>query len=98
MVATRERWETTPTIHRPPSHEQMLEFFGIPRQRAGRAELVVPAAAVGEALTAVERECPGLAGLVRSDGRLSPHGVPTPVHAGARARRLPAAPAPANTR
>jgi hypothetical protein len=30
MVATRERWETTSTIHRPASYEQMLEFFGIP--------------------------------------------------------------------
>jgi tetratricopeptide (TPR) repeat protein len=30
MPATRERWETTSTLPRPASYEQMLEFFGIP--------------------------------------------------------------------
>jgi hypothetical protein len=30
MVATREKWETTSTLPRPASYEQMLEFFGIP--------------------------------------------------------------------
>jgi hypothetical protein len=30
MVATREKWETTSTLPRGVSYEQMLEFFGIP--------------------------------------------------------------------
>ena len=46
-----------------------VEFFGIPRHRAGRAELAVPAGTVAELLAAVERACPALAGLVR-DGRV----------------------------
>lgn len=50
-----------------------VEFFGIPRQRAGRAELRVAAATVTELLAAVERACPGLAGLRGADGRLTPH-------------------------
>jgi molybdopterin converting factor small subunit len=49
-----------------------VEFFGVPRARAGRAELAVEAATVAEALAAVERVCPGLKGLVRA-GRLAPH-------------------------
>jgi molybdopterin converting factor small subunit len=50
-----------------------VEFFGVPRQRAGRAELVVPAGRVAEVLAAVEGACPGLKGLLRQDGRLAPH-------------------------
>ena len=50
-----------------------VEFFGMPRQRAGRAELAVPARTVAELLAALERECPGLAGLRRGDGQLAPH-------------------------
>jgi molybdopterin converting factor small subunit len=50
-----------------------VEFYGIPRLRAGRAELTVPAGTVAEALAAVERECPGLAGLVQPGGRVNPH-------------------------
>jgi molybdopterin converting factor small subunit len=50
-----------------------VEFYGIPRQRAGRAELAVAARTVGELLEAVERDCPGLAGLRRPDGRLAAH-------------------------
>ncbi len=50
-----------------------IEFFGIPRARAGRSELVVSAATAGAALAAAAGECPGLAGLFRPDGRLSPH-------------------------
>ncbi len=49
-----------------------VELFGIPRQRAGRAELAVRAGTVGELLEAVVRACPALSGLVRADGRLSP--------------------------
>jgi molybdopterin converting factor small subunit len=50
-----------------------VEFFGLPRLRAGRSELTVPARTVGELLAAVERTCPGLAGLQLADGRLSPY-------------------------
>jgi molybdopterin converting factor small subunit len=50
-----------------------VEFFGVPRQRAGRAELAVTAASVADLLAAVECACPGLKGLVRPDGRLAPH-------------------------
>ena len=50
-----------------------VEFLGIPRLRAGRAELQVPPGTVGELLATVEKSCPGLAGMVRGDGRLVPH-------------------------
>jgi sulfur-carrier protein len=49
-----------------------VEFFGVPRLRAGRAELAVEARTVAAALAAVERACPRLEGLVRA-GRLAPH-------------------------
>jgi molybdopterin converting factor small subunit len=51
----------------------VVEFYGLPRQRAGRAELRVPAGTVGETLAVVEKACPGLGGLVQADGRLAPH-------------------------
>ena len=51
----------------------VVEFYGIPRQRAGRAELSAAAATVGEALGAVLRACPGLEGLVQAEGGLAPH-------------------------
>lgn len=50
-----------------------VEFYGIPRQRAGRAELAASAGTVRELLAAVEHACPGLGGLVQADGRLTPH-------------------------
>jgi molybdopterin converting factor small subunit len=50
-----------------------VEFFGIPRHRAGRPELTVPARTVAELIATIERECPGLAGLRRDDGGLAPH-------------------------
>jgi molybdopterin converting factor small subunit len=50
-----------------------VEFFGIPRQRAGRTELIVEAAALGEVLRAVQQACPGLSDLVQADGRLARH-------------------------
>jgi molybdopterin converting factor small subunit len=50
-----------------------VEFYGVPRQRAGRAELAVPARTVGELLAAVEAACPGLAELRRPDGRVAAH-------------------------
>ncbi|HMF13954.1 MAG TPA: MoaD/ThiS family protein [Gemmataceae bacterium] len=52
--------------------EVTVEFFGIPRQRAGRAELTVQARTIVDLLSAVEQACPGLEGLVRSDGRMAP--------------------------
>lgn len=53
--------------------EVTVEFFGVPRLRAGRAELVVPPGTVAGVLAAVGRACPGLTGLLRPDGQLSPH-------------------------
>jgi hypothetical protein len=50
-----------------------VEFYGVPRQRAGRADLAVAARTVAELLVAVEDTCPGLAGLRRPDGRLAAH-------------------------
>jgi molybdopterin converting factor small subunit len=50
-----------------------VEFYGVPRLRAGRADLAVPSGTVADVLAAVERSCPGLTGLVRPGGRLDPH-------------------------
>jgi molybdopterin converting factor small subunit len=50
-----------------------VEFFGIPRQRAGRAELVVQGESIAEVLAAVRQACPHLADLVAKDGRLAAH-------------------------
>jgi molybdopterin converting factor small subunit len=49
-----------------------VEFYGMPRQRAGRAELNVQADTMAELLDAVVKACPGLTGLVQKDGRLAP--------------------------
>ena len=50
-----------------------VEFYGIPRQRAGRADLNVPAGNVAELLAAIAQHCPALADLRRPDGRLAAH-------------------------
>jgi len=50
-----------------------VEFYGIPRQRAGRAQLVVQGFCMADVLHAIQRDCPGLSDLVEPDGRLSPH-------------------------
>lgn len=50
-----------------------VEFYGIPRQRAGRERLTLTAGTVGELLAGVVRQCPGLGGVVGPDGRLAPH-------------------------
>jgi molybdopterin converting factor small subunit len=50
-----------------------VELFGVPRQRAGRAELVLAAQTIGELLERIEETCPRLAGLRRPDGRLAAH-------------------------
>jgi molybdopterin converting factor small subunit len=50
-----------------------VEFYGVPRQRAGRAELVVQARRIDDLLAAVKQACPGLADLTRADGKLASH-------------------------
>jgi hypothetical protein len=50
-----------------------VELFGVPRLRAGRAEVRTAAGTVAEVLAEVERACPGLAGLRTPEGRLAPH-------------------------
>lgn len=50
-----------------------IEFYGVPRQRAGRAEMTVVARTVAELLAAVESACPGLAGLRQADGGPAAH-------------------------
>jgi molybdopterin converting factor small subunit len=54
--------------------EHTVEFFGIPRQRAGVAETSLVAADVAELLAEMETRFPRLAPL-REEGRLSPHYV-----------------------
>ena len=49
----------------------IVEFYGVPRLLAGRAELAVPPGLLSEVLAAVERACPRLKGLVEK-GRLAP--------------------------
>jgi hypothetical protein len=53
--------------------EVTVEFYGIPRQRAGRVELAVNAGTMAEVLGAVECVCPKLGRLLDAHGRLSPH-------------------------
>jgi molybdopterin converting factor small subunit len=48
--------------------EVIVEFYGVPRLRAGRASVRVSASNVGEAIGALRRECPALDGTVL-DGR-----------------------------
>jgi molybdopterin converting factor small subunit len=48
----------------------VVEFYGLARLRAGRAELRVEAATVGAALAAADAACPALRS--RSDTGLSP--------------------------
>ena len=50
-----------------------VEFFGIPRLRAGRTEMTVAGRTILDTLVAVEKACPQLSGLISPDGRLSPH-------------------------
>lgn len=51
----------------------VVEFYGIPRRRAGVAELAVEADSIAAVLSAVRARCPGLADLLTNSGRLSPH-------------------------
>jgi molybdopterin converting factor small subunit len=47
-----------------------IEFFGIPRHRAGVAEIEVEAASLGEALSEMRRRLPQLHQVCLADGRL----------------------------
>jgi molybdopterin converting factor small subunit len=49
-----------------------VEFYGMPRHKAGCSELAVSAATLAEALAQIELSCPGLKGLFRADGSLEP--------------------------
>jgi molybdopterin converting factor small subunit len=51
----------------------VVEFFGVPRLRAGVPEVHVTAGTVGEALGAVAELFPALGPLFTADGQLSPH-------------------------
>jgi hypothetical protein len=51
----------------------IVEFFGMPRFRAGRGELRVAAGTVADVLARVRSACPGLSGMTGADGRLAPH-------------------------
>ena len=51
----------------------IVEFFGVPRWKAGRAELAVAPGTLAEVLAEVRARCPGLADLVTAGGRVSPH-------------------------
>ena len=51
----------------------MVEFYGLPRERAGRPVLVVSAATARDALSQVVAHCPRLDPLLTADGRLDPH-------------------------
>jgi molybdopterin converting factor small subunit len=53
--------------------EVIVEFFGMARARAGRANLPLRAATARAALTEVRAACPGLADLCRAGGALAPH-------------------------
>lgn len=50
-----------------------VEFYGVPRMRAGRAEVTVSASTVAEVLAAVALACPALSDAVQTEGRLAPH-------------------------
>jgi molybdopterin converting factor small subunit len=52
--------------------EVIVEFFGIPRQRAGQVSMVVKAQTLGQVLGALRTALPGFQDLLRSDGRLAP--------------------------
>jgi hypothetical protein len=51
----------------------IVEFFGVPRLRAGRAELAVAPGTAGTVLSEIASRCPGLSDLLTDDGRLARH-------------------------
>jgi molybdopterin converting factor small subunit len=50
----------------------VVEFYGVPRHRAGQAELPLHASTLAELLDKVVRHCPRLADLRTPDGRPAP--------------------------
>ncbi|MFO0970009.1 MAG: hypothetical protein U0793_31035 [Gemmataceae bacterium] len=55
-----------------PAGEVIIELFGVPRHKAGAAEVRVPAGTLEQVLRGVERLCPAL-GEVCVKGRLASH-------------------------
>src|SRR5437868_7005075 len=51
----------------------VVEFFGIPRERAGRTALTVAAGTLAEVLSAVVRQCPRLQDLLGPGAAISAH-------------------------
>ncbi len=51
----------------------LVEFFGVPRQRAGVATSRIVAATVADALRLLRVQHAGLVDLLNADGKLSPH-------------------------
>jgi hypothetical protein len=51
----------------------LVEFYGVPRLRAGCAELAVAPGSVAAVLGEIIARCPGLSDLLTGEGRLSPH-------------------------
>jgi molybdopterin synthase sulfur carrier subunit len=47
-----------------------IEFYGVPRLRAGRSRLRLEASSVGQALRELGRACPTLEDSVLQDGRV----------------------------
>jgi molybdopterin converting factor small subunit len=50
-----------------------VEFYGIPRKRAGQAAVSVRATNISELLRAIRAACPGLDDLCDDEGALSRH-------------------------
>jgi hypothetical protein len=51
----------------------IVEFFGMPRQRAGCAHANLHGSTLADVLAAIERAFPNLRGLRRPDGGPDPH-------------------------
>jgi hypothetical protein len=49
-----------------------IEFYGVPRLRAGMSRLTVAGASVGEAIDAMALACPSLSGHVFQNGSVHP--------------------------
>ena len=50
-----------------------VEFYGVPRHRAGVAELRVKPGTVADVLARVTQHCQGLSTLINADGELLSH-------------------------
>lgn len=51
----------------------IVEFYGIPRERAGCSEIAVAPGTLGDVLEAVERRCPQFKDLCNPMGGISAH-------------------------